>query len=212
MGAYVFCFRVVVVFFSVCNHVILEWIIGHYFLFLCSISFCMYLFDNFPSSSVDKFAFTRLESISSALALPVSRERHPKLIDNFSHVPKDSFLIYNCVPRKLKKHFFSIPNADIRHLLDSIVYALAVYATAFRSKLSLIFNSFLRLGSDIIYHLSLRSDIIFHFFLSDFPLFPKIEFSTYFEDRTSFSTFSFSEIGHRFPLFSDCTFHCDRDL
>ena len=57
----------------------------HYFLFVCSISFCMYLFDNFSSSSVDKFASTRLKSISSALALPVSRGRHAKLIDNFSH-------------------------------------------------------------------------------------------------------------------------------
>jgi len=45
----------------------------------------MYLFDNFSSSSVDKFASTRLKSISSALALPVSRGRHAKLIDNFSH-------------------------------------------------------------------------------------------------------------------------------
>jgi len=30
------------------------------------------------------------------------------------------------------------PNADLRHLLDSLVSALAVYATAFRSKLSLV--------------------------------------------------------------------------
>ena len=53
------------------------------------------------------------------------------------HVPKDSFLIYNCVPRKLKRHSSQNQNADIRHLLDSLVSALAVYATAFRSKLSL---------------------------------------------------------------------------
>ena len=67
------------------NHLILEWIVVHYLLFLCSISFCMYVFHNFPSSSVDKFSATRLKSISSALALPVSRGRHVKLIDNFSH-------------------------------------------------------------------------------------------------------------------------------
>ena len=79
----VFCF--VVVSSSVCNLLILAWIIVHYFLFVCSISFCMYLFDNFSSSSVDKFASTRLKSISSALALPVSRGRHRKLLDNFSH-------------------------------------------------------------------------------------------------------------------------------
>ena len=63
-----------------------------------------------------------------------------KLIDNFSHesdVTKDSFLIYNCVPHKLKRHPFLKQNADIRHLLDSLVSALVVYATAFRSKLSL---------------------------------------------------------------------------
>jgi len=53
------------------------------------------------------------------------------------HVPKDSFLIYNCVPRKLKRHSSQNQNADIRHLLDSLVSALAVYATAFRSKHSL---------------------------------------------------------------------------
>ena len=53
------------------------------------------------------------------------------------HGPKDSFLIYNCVPRKLKRHSSQNHNADIRHLLDSLVSALAVYATAFRSKLSL---------------------------------------------------------------------------
>jgi len=78
-------FGFVVVSSSVCNRLILELIIAHYFLFLCSISFYMYLFDNFSSSSVDKFDSTRLKSISSALALPVSRGRHAKLIDNFSH-------------------------------------------------------------------------------------------------------------------------------
>ena len=78
-----FCF--VVVSSSVCNHLILVWIITHYFLFLCSFSFCCYLFDNGSSSSVDKFASTHLKSISSAPALPVSRGRHAKLIGNFSH-------------------------------------------------------------------------------------------------------------------------------
>jgi len=86
----VFCF--VVVSASVCNHLILEWIIAHYFLFLCSISFCMYLFDKFSSSSVDKFDSTRLKSISSALALSVSRGRHAKLIGNFSHESDVTFL------------------------------------------------------------------------------------------------------------------------
>jgi len=38
---------------------------------------------------------------------------------------------------KYQEAFFSKPNADLRHLLDSLVSALAVYATAFRSKLSL---------------------------------------------------------------------------
>jgi len=37
---------------------------------------------------------------------------------------------------KYQEAFFSKPNADLRHLLDSLVSALAVYATAFRSKLS----------------------------------------------------------------------------
>ena len=37
----------------------------------------------------------------------------------------------------MEEAIFSKPNADIQHLLDSLVSALAVYATAFRSKLSL---------------------------------------------------------------------------
>ena len=40
-------------------------------------------------------------------------------------------LIYNCAPRNFKRHFLLKPNADIRHLLDSLVSALAVYATGF---------------------------------------------------------------------------------
>jgi len=50
----------------------------------------VYSFDDFSSSSVDKFAFMRLKSISSALALPVSRGRHAKLVDNFSHESQTS--------------------------------------------------------------------------------------------------------------------------
>jgi len=52
------------------------------------------------------------------------------------HVPKDPFLIYYCVPHK-RRGTLSKYNADIRHLLDSLVSALAVYGTAFRSRLSL---------------------------------------------------------------------------
>ena len=101
----------------------------------------MYLFDNLSSSSVDKFASARLKSMSSALALPVSRGRHAKLIVNFSHesdvTSLDPFLFYYCVPHKIRRGILLTTNADIRHLLDSLVSALAVYATAFRSRLSL---------------------------------------------------------------------------
>jgi len=38
---------------------------------------------------------------------------------------------------KYQEAFSYKPNADTSHLLDSLVSALAVYATAFRSKLSL---------------------------------------------------------------------------
>jgi len=107
----VFCF--VVVSSGVCNHLILEWIIAHYFMFLCGISFCMYSFDNFCSSSVDKFDSTCLKPISSALALPVSWGRHAKLIDNFSHAsdvtsPKTpfSFIIVSHV--NMKRHSLEI--------------------------------------------------------------------------------------------------------
>ena len=101
----------------------------------------MYLFDNLSSSSVDKFTSARLKSMSSALALPVSRGRHAKLIVNFSHesdvTSLDPFLFYYCVPHKIRRGILLTTNADIRHLLDSLVSALAVYATAFRSRLSL---------------------------------------------------------------------------
>jgi len=39
---------------------------------------------------------------------------------------------------KYEEVFSYKPNADTSHLLDSLVSALAVYATAFRSKLSLV--------------------------------------------------------------------------
>jgi len=39
---------------------------------------------------------------------------------------------------KYQEAFSYKPNADTSHLLDSLVSALAVYATAFRSKLSLV--------------------------------------------------------------------------
>ena len=64
------------------------------------------------------------------------------MIVNFSHesdvTSLDPFLFYYCVPHKIRRGFFSKPNADLRHLLDSLVSALAVYATAFRSKLYLV--------------------------------------------------------------------------
>ena len=41
---------------------------------------------------------------------------------------------------KYEEVFFSKPNADLCHLLDSLVSALAVYATACRSKLSLVMS------------------------------------------------------------------------
>ena len=52
-------------------------------------------------------------------------------------------MIYNCVPRKLQRHSSQnqMPTFDIFSLVsDSLVYALAVYATAFRSKLSLLMS------------------------------------------------------------------------
>jgi len=64
-----------------------------------------------------------------------------KLIVNFSHesdvTSLDPFLFYYCVPHKYEEAFSYKPNADTSHLLDSLVSALAVYATAFRSRLSL---------------------------------------------------------------------------
>ena len=43
---------------------------------------------------------------------------------------------------KYQEAFSYKPNADTSHLLDSLVSALAVYATAFRSKLSLLSINF----------------------------------------------------------------------
>ena len=69
------------------------------------------------------------------------RSAHAKLIVNFSHesdvTSLDPFLFYYCVPHKLRRGILLTTNAYIRHLLDSLVSALAVYATAFRSRLSL---------------------------------------------------------------------------
>jgi len=85
--------------------------VSAYYLFLCGIFFCMYSFDNLSSS---------LGSISNALALPVSRGRHGKLVDNFSHESdvtslqdpftsrpyKTPFYFYYCVPRKIPRGIF----------------------------------------------------------------------------------------------------------
>jgi len=68
----------------------------------------MYSFDNFSFS---------LGSISSVLALPVTRGRHGKLVDNFSNESdvmsledpfmscpyKTPFYFYYCVPRKIRR-------------------------------------------------------------------------------------------------------------
>ena len=64
------------------------------------------------------------------------------MIVNFSHesdvTSLDPFLFYYCVPHKIRRGILLTTNADIRHLLDSLVSALAVYAIAFRSRLSLV--------------------------------------------------------------------------
>jgi len=60
----------------------------------------MYLFDNFSSS---------LGSISSALVLPVSRGRHGKLVDTFSHesdLTSLQFPILFLLPVKSEDAFF----------------------------------------------------------------------------------------------------------
>jgi len=66
---------------------------------------------------------------------------YAKLIVNFSHesdVTSQTPFYFIIVFRIKYEEVFSYkPNADTSHLLDSLVSALAVYATAFRSKLSL---------------------------------------------------------------------------
>jgi len=86
-----------------------------YYLCLCSIIFYMYSFDHF-SCALGSISSV-IGSISSALPLPVSRERHGKLVDNFSHESdftslqdpftsrpyKTPFYFYYCVPRKIQR-------------------------------------------------------------------------------------------------------------
>ena len=86
-----------------------------YYLCLCSIIFYMYSFDHF-SCALGSISSV-IGSISSALPLPVSRERHGKLVDNFSHESdftslqdpftsrpyKTPFYFYYCVPRKIRR-------------------------------------------------------------------------------------------------------------
>jgi len=97
----------------------------------------MYSFDNLSSS---------LGSISSALALPVSRGRHRKLVDNFSHESdvtslqdpftsrpyKTPFYIYYCVPRKIPRGILFQTHVEYSQSSRLLVSALAVYATACR--------------------------------------------------------------------------------
>ena len=108
----------------------------------------MYSFDNFPCAlgSIS----SALGSISSALPLPVSRGRHRKLVDNFSPESdvtslqdpftsrpyETPFYFDCCVPRKIRRciifqiHVECSPSPSLRLLVS----ALAVYATAFRSR------------------------------------------------------------------------------
>ena len=66
---------------------------------------------------------------------------YTKLADNFSHksdvtslkTPLYFMIVFHI---NMKRRSLTI-YADIRHLLDSLVSALAVYATAFRPRLSL---------------------------------------------------------------------------
>jgi len=109
------------------------------FLFPCSI--CFYV----VSSSVDNLS-SSLGSISSALAMPVSRERHGKLVDNFSHEPnvtslqdpftsrpyQTPFYFYYCVPRKIRRCILFQIHVEYSPSSRLLVSALAVYATAFR--------------------------------------------------------------------------------
>ena len=114
-----------------------------WYLFLCGIFFCMKSFDNFS------FSFP---SISSAIALPVSRGRHGKLVDNFSHESdvtslqdpftscpyQTPFYFYYCVPRKIRRGILLQIHVEYSPSPRLLVSALAVYATAFRP----MFHSF----------------------------------------------------------------------
>jgi len=69
----VFCFRVVSSF--VCINLILEWTITHFFLFICSIFFCMYSFDKFSSSLVDSSLQHALDLFRVLCPCQFSREK-----------------------------------------------------------------------------------------------------------------------------------------
>jgi len=95
----------------------------------------MYSFDNF-SSSLGSIS-SALGSISSALALPVSRGRHGKFVDNFSHESdvtslqnpftsrpyKTPFYLYYFVPRKIQRGILlktnECPSSSFPNLLAS---------------------------------------------------------------------------------------------
>jgi len=97
----------------------------------------MYSFDNLSFS---------LGSISCALALPVSRGRHGKLVANFSHKSnvtslqdpftsrpyKTPFYFYYCVPHKIRRGILFQIHVEYSPSSRLLVSALAVYATAFR--------------------------------------------------------------------------------
>jgi len=92
----------------------------------------MYSFDD-PSSS--------LGSISSALALPVPRGRHRKLVesdvtsllDPFTSRPYTTpFYFYYCVPHKIPRGILFQIHAEYSPSSRLLVSALTVYATAFR--------------------------------------------------------------------------------
>ena len=105
----------------------------------------MYSFDNLSSS---------LGCISSVSNWPVSRGRHRKLIDNFSHESdvmslqdpftsrpyKTPFNFYYCVPRKIPRGILFQLHVEYSPSSRLLVSALAVYATVLRT----MFPSFLQ--------------------------------------------------------------------
>jgi len=107
----------------------------------------MYSFDNLSSS---------LGCISSALALPVSRGRHGKLVDNFSHESdvtslqdpftsrpyKTPFFFYYCVPHKIPRGILFQIHVEYSPSSRLLVSALAVYATAFRPMFPKLVDNF----------------------------------------------------------------------